>query len=244
MSEQFADDNAFFGQDASAPAASVGETAAVGGGFTLNLTEDDLTDGVFPEIPVNTWLKLAFYEVEPAMVTSQKNYGKPKYTASFVNTAETEQYGKRRKFPFITMCLFEGAFFTTYPILKAVGLEPTKETLAKGAFFSTAYAEEFAGTGLEELVANGGIFTEAKKIPKGAYVFPSPKQLEGLELWAKVSHYGVSGDFKARYTSEAKAQEDGHTRAFPVLGEYRSVAQHEALLAKQQDSTTIFKGDA
>jgi hypothetical protein len=242
MTEQFADDGEFFGTTPSAPVASDGAVAGVAGGFVLNLTEDDLTDGVFAEIPVGTWLRLAFYEVEPAMVTSQKNYGKPKYTASFVNTEETVEWGKRRKFPFITMCLFEGAFFTTYPILKAVGMEPTKETLAKGAFFDAAYMEEFPDE-LAKLVAEGGIFTESKRIPKGAYVFPSPKQLAGKELCAKVSHYGVSGDFKARYTSQAKAQEDGHVRAFAVLGEYHSVAEHQDLMAKAQGTGHNFKGD-
>ncbi len=240
MSEQFADDGAFFGATASAPAASDGAAAAVGGGFTLNLTDDDLTDGRYPSIPVGTWLRVAVYEVEPGMVKSERNYGKPKYKITVRNQDETAEWGKNRKFT-IFANLFNGAFFTAYAVFKATDTAPTKESLAKGAFFDAADMDQFPGE-LAKLVSEGGIFTESKKIPKGAYVMPSPKTLEGLEFYAKVTHYSVSGSFD-KFASEQAAKEAGHARAFASVDEFRSVAEHEAA-AKAQGSAGIFKGDA
>lgn len=239
MSEQFSDDSEFFGATVSAPVASEG-AVAVGGGFTLNLTDDDLTDGRYPTIPVGTWLRVAVYEVEPGMVKSERNYGKPKYKITVRNQDETAEWGKYRKFT-IFANLFNGAFFTAYAVFKAVGVEPTKESLAKGAFFDAAYMDQFPSE-LAKLVNEGGIFTETKKIPKGAYVMPSPKMLEGVEFYAKVTHYSVSGSFE-KFTSEQAAKEAGHARAFASVDEFRSVAEHEAAI-KAQGSAGIFKGDA
>jgi hypothetical protein len=239
MSEQFADDGEFFGASVSAPVASEG-AVAVGGGFTLNLTDDDLTDGRYPTIPVGTWLRVAVYEVEPGMVKSEKNYGKPKYKITVRNQDETAEWGKYRKFT-IFANLFNGAFFTAYAVFKAVGVEPTKESLAKGAFFDAAYMDQFPSE-LAKLVNEGGIFTETKKIPKGAYVMPWPQMLEGVEFYAKVTHYSVSGSFE-KFASEQAALDAGHARAFPVVDEFRSVAEHKAAI-KAQDSAGIFKGDA
>lgn len=240
MSEQFADDGAFFGATASTPAASGGETVAVGGGFTLNLTDDDLTDGRYPDIPVGTWLRVAIYETEPGMVKSEKNYGKPKYKITLRNQEETAQWGANRKFT-VFANLFNGAFFTAYAVFKAANVAPTKESLAKGAFFDAADMDQFPGE-LAKLVSEGGIFTESKKIPKGAYVMPSPKKLEGLELYAKVTHYSVSGSFD-KFSSPQAAMDAGHARAFVSVDEFRSVAEHEAA-TKAQGSAGIFKGDA
>jgi hypothetical protein len=241
MSEQFKDDGAFFGATASAPVASDGAaTAAVGGGFTLNLTDDDLTDGRYPAIPVGTWLRVAVYEVEPGMVKSEKNYGKPKYKITIRNQDETAEWGKNRKFT-VFANLFNGAFFTAYAVFKAAEVAPTKESLQKGAFFDAADMDQFPGE-LAKLVQEGGIFTESKKIPKGAYVMPSPKTLEGLEFYAKVTHYSVSGSFD-KFSSEKAALDAGHARAFVSVDEFRSVAEHEAV-AKAQGAPGIFKGDA
>lgn len=239
---EFKDDEAFFGTtpDAS-PAASGGDGLAVEpGGFTLDLSDSDLSDGQYPNIPVGTWLRVQVYEVQPGQVKSGKNFGKPKYQITVKNQEETQEWGAYRKFT-IFANLFQGAFFTAFAVFKAVGMEPTKETLAKGAFFDKNDADQFPG---EMGDGPSNIFTEHKAIPKGAYVMPSPKRLCGQFLWAQVTHYSVSGSFD-KFVSEEQAQEAGHVRAYPTLDKYLSEEAYAAMLAKQGtagDSKTVFKG--
>lgn len=235
---EFKDDGEFFGKSPTAAASVASDGAAVDGGFTLDLSDDDLTDGKYPEIPVGTWLRVAIYEVQPAQVKQGKNFGKPKYQITLRNQGETEEWGKNRKFT-VFASLYKGAFFTAYAIFKAVDLAPTKESLKKGAFFDLAYANQFPSD-LSTGVSN--IFTPTKKIPKGAWVCPSPRQLLGLECYAKVTHYSVSGSFD-KYASSAAALEAGHARAFPALDEFLSVEEYQRKMAAQGQSMGIFKGE-
>lgn len=237
MTDQFADDADFFGADA---VAAPGE-AAGGGGFSLDLTADDLSGQTeYKEIPVGTWVEVGIYEVLPGQSSSEKNYGKPNYRVTVKTTPTSAEWGNARKFN-IFANLWGGAFFTMFDVLKAVGLAPTAEMLKKGAFFSDAYMSEGFPAGLTT-PGKDYIFTAAKDIPKGAFIMPSPKALEGLVLMAKVTHYSVSsGENKfKKYNSEAQALAANplETRAWPNLGAYMSVEEYAA----QQEGKTASKG--
>lgn len=238
---EFKDDGEFFGTSASASPAASGGDAPAGGGFTLDLSDADLSDGQYPAIPVGTWLHLEIYEVQASTVKSGgKNFGKPKYQLTVRNMEDTQEWGLNRKFT-IFANLFNGAFFTAFAVFKAVGMEPTKETLAKGAFFDKNDADQFPG---EMSEGSTNIFTDHKAIPKGAYVMPSPKKLAGQRLWGMITHYSVSGSFD-KFRSEDAALDAGYARAFPTLDKYLSEEAYAEMMAKkgtEADSKTVFKG--
>jgi hypothetical protein len=228
------DDEDFFGDDATDGTATEG-----GGGVSLDLTEADLSDGIFKAIPLGTWIKLKIYEVTPGMVKSGNNYGKPKYQITFISQDDCE-WGAKRKFTEFAN-LYGKAFFVAFPILRSIGMAPTKEMLApgKGAFFASTYADEFPAE-------MGDLITDVKRIPNGAYVFPAPSAMQGQFLYAKITGYrGNQSGFK-EYKSEANAIADpteNNTRAFPKFGEYKSVEDFEAMQADQSESVSVFKGD-
>lgn len=225
MTDNFADDADFFGTDA---VAAPGDAAAPAA-FSLDLTADDLSGQIeYKEIPVGTWLEVAIYEVLPGQAGSEKNYGKPNYRITVKTTANSSEWGNGRKFN-IFANLWGGAFFTMFDVLKATGLAPTADMLKKGAFFSDAYMSEGFPAGLTT-PGPDYIFTAAKDIPKGAFVMPSPSQLTGQVMMAKVGHYSVSGGPNkfTKYNSEKQALEANplETRAWPNLSAYLSLEEY------------------
>lgn len=233
MAEQFADDGDFFGATAVPGAAGDLGGAAQGGGFSLDLTADDMSGPIeYKKIPVGTWLHTEVYEVIPGQAKSDANYGKPNYRVTLRIAEESAEWGKGRKFN-VFCNLWGGAFFTAYAVLNAVGKAPTKESAAKGSFFDAAFEEEFP-EGLR--VGPDRIFTPTKDIPKGAYVLPAPSQLKGLKLMAKVTHYSVSQgpNRNKKYNSEeqALAANPLETRAWANVDQFLSHEAYEEMLAK------------
>lgn len=225
MTDNFADDADFFGSDA---VAAPGEAAA-GGGFSLDLTADDLAGQTeYKSIPVGTWLEVSAYEVLPGQAKSQANYGKPNYMITVKTTANSSEWGNGRKFN-IFCNLWGGAFFTMFDVLKATNLAPTAEMLKKGAFFSDRYIDEGFPVGLTT-PGPDYIFTADKDIPKGAFVMPSPKELTGKVFMAKVTHYSPGGGENKykKYNSEEQALQANplETRAFANLGAYMSLEEY------------------
>lgn len=234
MSE-FKDDDDFFGADGES---SDGASGAVNG---IDLSEGDLTSGVFKDIPVGTWLHAKFYDVTPGTVKSGNNFGKPKYQIAFMTAEDDTEYGENRKFT-VFANLFGKAFFIAYPILKAVGKAPTKEQLKIGAFFSDEHAEEFP---------DDFPLTSAKLIPEGAYIFPAPSELVGLHLYVLVGEYSGDNTGFKRFASKAAAlaakDDEGNkvnVRAYPQLTEFLSEDDYKKLVVKRQQSMSEFKGDA
>ena len=235
MAEFKDDEGDFFNADSGADTAT---DDAGNGGFSLDLSEGDLTSGVFKNIPVGTWLHVKFYDVTPSIVKSGNNYGKPKYQIAFMTEEDSSEWGDKRKFT-VFANLFGKAFFIAYPILRAVGLAPTKDDLKVGAFFSSEDSDEFPAD-------MSHIFTAAKDIPKGAYIMPAPSKLTGKDLWAKVGEYSGNNSGFKRYASAAAALADKddsgnvlNTRAFPQLTEFMSGDER----AKQMNGASEFKGD-
>lgn len=236
MSEFKDDDEDFFGADGGS---SDGGSAVNG----IDLSEGDLTSGVFKDIPVGTWLHVKFYDVTPGTVKSGNNFGKPKYQIAFMTAEDETEYGENRKFT-VFANLFGKAFFIAFPILKAVGMAPTKDNLApgKGAFFSAKDSEEFP---------DDFPLTDPKLIPAGSYVFPAPSELVGKHIWALVGEYsGDNSGFK-RFASKAAAlaakDDEGNkvnVKAYPQLTEFLSETDYEKLVAKREASMGAFKGDA
>lgn len=234
---EFKDDDDFFAADGGSDTATAeaGDTA----GFSLDLSEGDLTSGSYKAVPVGTWLHVKFYDVTPSGVKGGNNYGKPKYQIAFMTLPESFEWGENRKFT-VFANLFGKAFFIAYPILRAVGMAPTAGSLKIGACFSSEDADEFPA----EL---SHIFTKVQDIPKGAWVVPSPLKLVGKTLWAKVGEYSGNNSQFRRFASEAAAlaakDDDGNlinTKAYPQLTDFESEDDH----AKKMDGLNEFKGDA
>lgn len=237
MSEFKDDDEDFFGADGGSSDSDATSTG-------IDLSEGDLTSGVYKDIPVGTWLRVKFYDVTPGTVKSGNNFGKPKYQIAFMTAEDETEYGENRKFT-VFANLFGKAFFIAFPILKSVGAAPTKDQINAGhgkVFFSDEHSEEYP---------DDFPLTAKKTIPVGAYCFPAPSELTGKYIYAMVGEYsGDNSNFK-RFASKKAAlaakDDEGNpvnTKAYPQLTEFLSESDYEKLVANRRASMSEFKGDA